>query len=184
ALPGAMTVVPHRTWGLVFVRRLFLYCAYIDIVPRSTGSARGHRRARRQHGRLPALMYLNPNEPLRRLSARPAPTLALILGILVLAAGMYVGRSVMAPSPALPAAADARLFSAERAMPILERLVGDGQPHMVDTQGGEAARRRVVDEFEALGYEVELQNAWGCREQYAACANVTNVLARLLGTGD
>ncbi len=129
-------------------------------------------------------MYLNPNEPLRRLSARPAPTLALILGILVLAAGMYVGRSVMAPSPALPAAADARLFSAERAMPILERLVGDGQPHMVDTQGGEAARQRVVDEFEALGYEVELQNAWGCREQYAACANVTNVLARLPGTGD
>ncbi len=129
-------------------------------------------------------MYLNPNEPLRRLSARPAPTLALLLGLLVLAAGLYVGRSVMAPSPVLPATADASLFSAERTMPILERLVGDGQPHMVDTPAGEEARQRVVAEFEALGYEVELQNAWGCREEYAACANVTNVLARLPGSGD
>lgn len=129
-------------------------------------------------------MYLNPNEPLRRTSARPAPTLAIILGILVLGAGFYVARSLMVPSPVVPASADARLFSAERAMPLLERLVADSEPHLVDTDAGDAARERVVAEFEALGYEVELQTAWGCRQQYAVCANVTNVLARLPGSGN
>lgn len=128
-------------------------------------------------------MYLNPNEPFRRLSARPAPTLALFLGMLVLGAGLYVGRMLMAPSPVVPATADARLFSAERAMPILVRLVGEERQHMVDTDAGDAARQRVVAEFAALGYEVELQTAWGCREQYATCANTTNVLARLPGSG-
>ena len=127
-------------------------------------------------------MYSNPNEPLRRQYARPAPTLALILGVLVLAAGFYVARNIMVPSPVVVANADVGLFSAERALPLLQRLVGDGLPHPVDTAAGDAARQRVVTEFQALGYEVELQTAWGCREAYAVCANVTNVLARLPGS--
>lgn len=129
-------------------------------------------------------MYLNPNEPLRRLSARPAPTLALILGLLVLATGYYFGQRFMVPSPAEPASAHPAMFSADRAWPLLQRLVADGQPHPVDTAAGDAARQRVIAEFQAAGYEVETQTAWACREVYAACANVTNVLARLPGSGN
>ena len=128
-------------------------------------------------------MYLTPNEPLRSSNARPAPTLAIILGVLVLGAGFWLARSLMTPSPVVPASADARLFSAERAWPLLVRLVDDGAPHRVDTAAGEAARQRVISEFQPLGYEVETQTAWACRQQYAVCANVTNVLARLQGSG-
>lgn len=128
-------------------------------------------------------MYLDPNEPLRRSNARPVPTLALLLALIALAGGYFAGQRFMVPSPVQPATAPATEFSAERAWPLLERLMGDGEPHPVDTAAGDAARQRVIAEFEAAGYEVQTQTAWACREAYAVCANVTNVLARLPGSG-
>ncbi len=120
-------------------------------------------------------------EPSNAAGPRPAPTLALLLGILVLAAGLFAAQKLVVPSPASPATVSQEQFSAERAWPILERLYADGLPHPLDTEAGDAMRQRVVAEFEALGYEVQLQTAWGCRVQYTTCGLANNVLVRLPG---
>ncbi|NLG09177.1 MAG: M28 family peptidase [Deinococcales bacterium] len=119
----------------------------------------------------------------RRRGPRPAPTLALLVGLLVLAAGFLVAYRFAAPPAPVPADAPADAFSAERAWARLERLLGDGTPHPVGTPAGAAVRERLVAELEALGFAVELQDAWGCRPAYAVCADVTNVLTRLPGSG-
>lgn len=123
-----------------------------------------------------------PNDPVSSHAPRPAPAAALLLGLLVLAAALLVALRLASAPEVVPAGADATAFSAERAWPRLERLIGDGAPHPVGTPAGAEVRRRLVSEFEAVGYEVELQNAWGCRPEYTVCADVTNVLARLPGS--
>lgn len=125
-------------------------------------------------------MY-STNEAARSHGPRPAPTLAVLLALLVLAGGLFAAQKLMVASPVLPATAGAHLFSAERAWPILERLYADGQPHTIGTEANEAMLQRVVAEFEAIGYDVDLQVAWGCRANYTVCGEATNVLARLPG---
>ncbi len=86
----------------------------------------------------------------------------------------------------MPLAVDAAegSFSAQRAYPVLERLIGDQSPHAVGTSANEAVRERVSSELSTLGYLVEEQSALGCSQAFLACANVTNVLTRLAGSAD
>ncbi|HWE22457.1 MAG TPA: M20/M25/M40 family metallo-hydrolase, partial [Myxococcales bacterium] len=83
-----------------------------------------------------------------------------------------------------PKPADAPLteFSAGRAREVLRGLVGDGQPHPTGSLAAGRVRQRIVSQLEQLGYAPEIQEKFACGA-VRLCARVTNVLARLDGTG-
>ena len=82
-----------------------------------------------------------------------------------------------------PVAADAPMdgFSAERARPILEHLVGDGVPHPIGSAANAVVRDRITTRLRALGYSPEIQQAFVCAP-HGTCATVENILARLPGS--
>lgn len=73
-------------------------------------------------------------------------------------------------------------FRASDAYAVLERLAGPEEPHPVGSAENDALRQRIVSEFTALGYDVEVQETLACREAWAICGFVSNVIARLPGT--
>ncbi len=83
------------------------------------------------------------------------------------------------PVAVVPATAPADVFSAERAEAFVERLFRNATPHPAGSNA--AFRNRIVDEFRALGYETELQQAashnpnW--RYQGELPVPLTNVIA-------
>jgi hypothetical protein len=83
------------------------------------------------------------------------------------------------PSPR-PASAPAAQFSAARGFNILERLVGNGDPHPVGSDANKAVRDRILHEFEGIGYHPAVQVAFSCSDS-GACGTVNNVVARLEG---
>lgn len=86
----------------------------------------------------------------------------------------------MPPDPA-PADAPATSFSAERAVAVLERIVGKDQaPHGVGTPANAAVADRIEAELEALGLTVRRHRAMSCRN--IVCAPVTNLVADVPGS--
>lgn len=98
-----------------------------------------------------------------------------------LALGLVLGQLASAPSAPLGPDAPADVFAAGRAMPVLERLVGDGSPHPVGSAANAALRERLVDELTGLGLEPELQDAFACNLRFELCGDVVNVIATLPG---
>lgn len=84
--------------------------------------------------------------------------------------------------PPAPRAASRTEFSAERAWRVVEELGAGGEPRPV----GSAADRRAVEvvaaRFRALGYRVEVQEAFACGV-YGVCATARNLLARPPASG-
>ncbi len=87
-----------------------------------------------------------------------------------------------------PATASPELFSAVRAEPILELLVGDSIPHPAGSAQNVIVRKRIIGLLESYGYQVELQAGVERLESYSKPGDVqeleipiTNVLARLKG---
>lgn len=107
-----------------------------------------------------------------------------MLAWLPLAVGLLLGAVAFAPPAPVGADAPADRFSAERALAVLERLVGEGSPHPVGTPANDAVRERLLAELAALGLEPETQAALGCNLRFEVCADVVNVIARLPGGGD
>lgn len=103
---------------------------------------------------------------------------ALSVLLLALALGALSLREGRAPEP-LPADAPAGVFSAERAMAVLERVLVDGRPHPVGSDANAAVRDRIVAEFARIGIEAEVRNRFICGA--SACATVHNVLGHLPG---
>jgi hypothetical protein len=99
----------------------------------------------------------------------------------ILAAIFLLSLEGLRPPAPKPASAPANQFSAERAMGVLHRVVGDEVPHPVGSAANEIVRGRIIDELARLGYKPEVQNAFDC-DGYGTCATVNNVLARLHGT--
>lgn len=103
-------------------------------------------------------------------------------GVLVLglAAAAAVGslREGRAPEP-LPADAPAEVFSAGRAMAVLERVLGDERPHPVGSAANAAVRERILAELERIGVAAEVRSRFVCGA--SACATVHNVLGHLPG---
>jgi hypothetical protein len=97
---------------------------------------------------------------------------------LLLAVG-YIAMVRYDPPEPRPAGSNQEVFSALRAVPILERLVGDGIPHPVGSAQHDVVRDRIVTEFRSFGYEPEVQRA--VVETGRGSLEVSNVIARIRG---
>ena len=85
------------------------------------------------------------------------------------------------PTSPLPADSPLDLFSAERAMPVLARLVGDGIPRPSGSEHHTVVRDLILDEFVSMGYEATIQEA--TVERRNNTFSIFNIVARLEGTG-
>lgn len=97
---------------------------------------------------------------------------------------LVVGLAALRQRPPEPAPVDAPAteFSAPRARAVLERIVGNGEPHGVGTAANAAVRDRIDAELRALGLMVERQAAFSCRR--VTCAPVVNLMAEVPGAHD
>ncbi|HEX2282041.1 MAG TPA: M20/M25/M40 family metallo-hydrolase, partial [Thermomicrobiales bacterium] len=109
---------------------------------------------------------------------------SLVLGLVLMAAALAL--AVLAARPPTPrAAAEAtHEFSADRAVETLVRLLGDEAPHPMSSEANSKVGERIIDELTAMGYPVETQTTFSCREAWAVCGDVTNIMTRLPGTVD
>jgi len=109
----------------------------------------------------------------------------LVATALVLA--VVLGVAPIGPMTPVPASAPATEFSAERAMRTLAVIAA--KPHPTGTPADDEVREYLVRELEALGFEVDVQDATALTEVYAkrwgipvVAAHVRNIVARRLGT--
>ncbi len=82
--------------------------------------------------------------------------------------------------PVAPLGSDAAVgeFSAARAAKTLATVLGDEQPHPVDSHGANGVHQRIVSELEDLSYQVDVQDTTSCRKyRYSTCARVRNLVA-------
>ncbi|MDQ3288271.1 MAG: M28 family peptidase [Pseudomonadota bacterium] len=105
-----------------------------------------------------------------------AKTFATML-ILLFLVGVAV-RWRLDPVAPLGADAPAEVFSATRAANALGMVLGDEQPHPIDSAGASGVRQRIATELAGLGYRVEVQETTTCQTfWFATCARVRNVIA-------
>ena len=110
------------------------------------------------------------------------PAAGLAVALLVLAAMTVLAAARHAPPPPRPSSAPQNEFSAERAMALLDEILGGGAPHPASAEANSRVRARVVALFERAGYAPEVRQGFACAE-WGSCADVRNVVARLNGTG-
>ena len=73
--------------------------------------------------------------------------------------------TVLAARPPAPASAELTSgFSADHAVETLNRLLEDEVPHPMSSEANSQVRDRIGDELTAMGYSVETQTAFVCRE--------------------
>lgn len=107
--------------------------------------------------------------------------LSLILGLVLTIMALGLSVATQQPPAPKPSTAPANEFSAARAWPLVERLLGDGAPHPVGTEANAWERDRIVDELTALGYRVATQSTFACRTARSVCGYVDNLVTRLPG---
>ncbi len=108
-----------------------------------------------------------------------APALGwLALGLLATTLALVALR--LQPPRALPATAPPGVFSARRAFEALARLSPAELPRPVGSDEHQRFRERLRHELITLGIESETTTRYVCG-RYGACAEVTNLLARLPG---
>jgi len=103
--------------------------------------------------------------------------------VLLLVTGM-AARSRLDADPAAASKGDSAGFLAERALTTLTQLLGDEQPHPVDSPANERVRERIGDALELAGYRAEIQEASACSTTTRTCARVRNVIAVHEGSGN
>lgn len=113
-----------------------------------------------------------------------APAAFAVLGLLAMAAALILALAAAEPPRPAGTSASPDAFSVGRALPLLERLVGDGQPRPIGTAANAAARQRVIAELESLGLDVSVQSEFACIGEFLVCGQVENVLTRLPGLED
>ena len=89
------------------------------------------------------------------------------------------------PPPVVARTADATVFSAERAEEVFQRLYQNASPHPAGEN--KEFREKVIQEFESLGYEVELHKSQASprnRRSSQTVLPLTNILVRLVGKTD
>jgi len=101
------------------------------------------------------------------------PISLLLICVLVL---LGVLRSYSAPSPVGADAPDV-VFSAIRAEAILRELLKENLPHVSGSPYNRVVRNRVAAQFEAAGYETEIQSRFHCNPQFGICSPVENIIA-------
>ena len=72
-------------------------------------------------------------------------------------------------------------FDTGRAVARLERILGDGAPHPVDTPANDAVRERILAEMRAVGLQPRVTDDFACnshpRLRAVSCARVRNIVA-------
>lgn len=107
------------------------------------------------------------------------PWLPLAAVLIVLVVGLLAALRTLPPAPA-PANAPPDQFSATRAREVLDRVLGNKQPHPIGSKANAGVRQRIVAELGHLGFKPELSRHMSCSRS-GACAEVTNILARVPG---
>ncbi len=88
----------------------------------------------------------------------------------------------MTPPAARPADDSPDAFSAERALAILERLIGDEAPHPIGSPANARVRDEIMSEIRSLGLAPQLHATFVCSQYRHYCGTVENILARLPAT--
>ncbi len=86
----------------------------------------------------------------------------------------------LTPPAVVPADAPLETFSAARAAQVLERLLGNGEPHPAGSPAQGQVRARLLGELRSLGLEPEVQVGVACAAD-GTCAELHNVLAMVSG---
>jgi hypothetical protein len=95
---------------------------------------------------------------------------------------LVFGLTLLRVAPPRPVPADAPLdvFSAGRAVLLLQGLLKEGVPHPVGSFANARVRDRILVDWRAAGYRPEVQEGFAC-DRFGVCGKVENVVARLLG---
>ena len=72
-------------------------------------------------------------------------------------------------------------FSAERAFETLKVLLKENQPHPVGSPLNKKIKERLIQEFERLKIEYEVQRTWACATRFSTCAEVENLIGIIPG---
>ncbi|HEX8307806.1 MAG TPA: M20/M25/M40 family metallo-hydrolase [Allosphingosinicella sp.] len=103
---------------------------------------------------------------------------ALLLGLLA----VMGAKGALVPVPPVQAIAGGG-FDSARAMARLKRILGDEQPHPVDSAANDAVRGRLVGELRALGLKPRIADSFTCNgaadARTVSCARVRNVVATI-----
>ena len=101
-----------------------------------------------------------------------------MLGIALLFAATWYAYRVPAPRAA---DAPANVFSASRALLILQEMVGGDVPHPIGSAANVKLRELIVQHLLALGLTPELQTGFICNNR-GACGTPANIVATLAGS--
>jgi hypothetical protein len=106
----------------------------------------------------------------------------LTIAILLLLAAM-AAKNMLIVLPAPPTTPVARDFDANLAMRRLQRVLGDQQPHTVDSAANDQLRDRLIAEMRRVGLQPRVSDDFVCnnfaRSRAVACARVRNLVATI-----
>jgi hypothetical protein len=109
-------------------------------------------------------------------------TILFIGGLLALLAA-FAFKQVLIAIPSVPEAAAPGAFDTHRAFARLERILGDQQPHPVDSPGSDGVRERLVAEMRAAGLSPRVSDEMVCSTirhgRNVNCARVRNLVATI-----
>ncbi|HEY2145592.1 MAG TPA: M20/M25/M40 family metallo-hydrolase, partial [Steroidobacteraceae bacterium] len=95
-------------------------------------------------------------------------------------AAVLLAATLLAYRPIVPLGKDASpaVFSAQRALLILQELVGNNVPHPIGSAANARVRDLIVKRLAWLGYSAQLQTGFVCNDG-GACGTPTNIIATL-----
>jgi len=109
---------------------------------------------------------------------------ALLIVVLMLAGFVLKGHLIAPPQP--PERVAAGQFDTSRALARLQRILGDQQPHPVDSAADDGVRERLIAELNAIGLQSRVQEAEDCsgfpKSRVVSCSRIRNVTATIPGT--
>ena len=85
----------------------------------------------------------------------------------------------------LPENVSEDIFSAERALNYLNKVIPDQQPHPVDSDANDQAGRSIIQILRSLGYSPKKQDTRVCRDSsrgFVRCVRVQNIIVHIPGT--
>ena len=107
-------------------------------------------------------------------------------GIFVLSAALmlaFAGKGLLLRPPAPPTTAAPGSFDTARAAERLARILGDQQPHPVDSNANDRVRGRLVAELRALGLSPKVRERMNCngmpKSRSVSCSLTRNVTASI-----
>jgi hypothetical protein len=100
------------------------------------------------------------------------------LGLFLIVATLFVAFTIRQNLIQPPKVDPSHDFNTERAFERLQRILGDENPHPVDSDANDALRERLISEVKAIGFNSIVTNRFYCNQRNWAllCARVQNVM--------